>query len=465
MKLSLRKVRRQLPELHTVCAALLYGLLPNLPFWIAAYFLKIDRPYVVLDYLVSGVLFAYGWRKLAAVLLTLLLLADALSIQGGVYPVLHPADILYLVSLLPYASSAWQLAAVGGLLLLMVMVGVSWRFAATTDRLAALVLLGLATSGYAAQSRLDPHSSEFERANSQVFGSQLTYYVNTRATLVLDSLFERVNPLYLIGFRGEISSWASKDAADNTNLLLIVVESWGQMKDQRIQDAILQPLHAGAERGQFQWLKTGQATGGHATVEAELRYLCGLGARYLNLESVSEGFEHCMPWQLKERGYATTAIHAADGGMHARKFWYPRAGFDKIFFHDTARWKTHCHSFPGVCDREIMESTLPAVFAGKDRQFVYWMTLNTHAPYDERDLWMEALDCAENQLPEHGDTCRLSKLHAQFFHQFAQVLAQPAMRGTEVFIVGDHSPPILDQDEFKRNFVDGLVPYVHLRVK
>lgn len=458
-----RRNRNPLPDLHAIGAALILGLLPNLPFWVATCLLKVDRPYIVLDYLVSGALFAYGWRKLASALLVVFMLADTLSIQGLVYPVLHPADVFYLFTLLPYAPSIWKLAAVGGLVLLVVMVGVSWRFARATDRLVALALLGLVILGYAAQSWLDPQSSEFERNKSGVFGSQLAYYVNTRATLVLDSLFERVNPLYPIGFSNEISSWASKDAADSRNLLLIVVESWGQMKDRRIQGAMLQPLLA--ERDRFQWLKTGHAPGHHATVEAELRYLCGLGARYLNLESVTEGFEHCMPWQLKLRGYTTTAIHAADGGMHARKFWYPRAGFDRIIFHDTASWKTHCYSFPGACDREIMASTLPAAFAGKDHQFVHWMTLNTHAPYDERDLWMDALDCAEYQLPEHGDTCRLSKLHAQFFHQLAQTLAQPAMRGTEVFIVGDHSPPILDQDEFKRNFVDGVVPYVHLRVK
>src|SRR5690606_14917295 len=147
---------------------------------------------------------------------------------------------------------------------------------------AALVLLGLAMLGYAAQSRLDPHSSEFERNKSSVFGSQLAYYVNTRATLVLDSLFERVNPLYPVGFKEEISKWASKENIGGRNFLLIVVESWGQMKDERDQGAILQPLLV--ERDHFHWLETGRTAGNHATLEAELRYLCGLGARYLNLE-------------------------------------------------------------------------------------------------------------------------------------------------------------------------------------
>ncbi len=463
MTVDSHQICKRWPGLRAVFAALLYGLLPNLPFWIATYFLQVDRPYIVLDYLVSGALLAYGWRKLASVVLVVFVLADALSIQGLVYPVLHPADVVYLLTLLPYAPSIWKLTAASGLLLLVVMFGLSWRFARMSNRFAALALLGLAVLGYAIQSQIDPRSSEFERDKSSVFGSQLAYYANTRATLVLDSLFEKLNPLYPVEFKNEVSSWVGNGDDDGRNLLLIVVESWGQMKDSRAQDAMLQPLLA--ERGQFRWLKTGRTPGDRATVEAELRYLCSLGARYLNLEPVTEGFENCLPWQLKARGYTTLAIHAAGGGMHARKFWYPRAGFDKILFQYTAPWTTRCHSFPGACDREIMASTLPGAFAGKSRQFVHWMTLNTHAPYDERDLWMDAFNCAEYQLPEYSDTCRLSRLHAQFFHQLAQVLAQPEMRGTEVFIVGDHPPPILDQDEFKRNFVDGMVPYVHLRVK
>lgn len=452
----------RLPDLRAVGVALLYGVLPNLPFWVAMGLFNIERPYFVLDYLVSGVLFAYGWRKSGVILLTVFLLADVLSMQGLVYPILHPGDIFYLVTLLPYAPAAWQLAAFGGLVLLSVMVGTALRFARNMDRLATLLLLGIAALGYAAQSRLEPHSSEFDRNRSSVLGSQLAYYTNTRANLILDDLFERVNPLHSIGFRDELAAWTRDDTASR-KLLLIVVESWGQMKDQRLQDAMLKPLLTEQER--FQRVETGRTAGDQATVEAELRYLCGLAARHLNLEPVTEGFEQCLPWQLKARGYTTTAIHAANGGMHARKFWYPRAGFDTILFRDTAPWKTRCHSFPGACDREIMESTLPVSFAGKDRQFVYWMTLNTHAPYDERDLWLDAFDCAGYQLPEHGDTCRMSKLHAQFFHQLAEVLAQPAMRGADVFIVGDHSPPVIDRDEFKRHFIDDVVPYVHLRVK
>jgi hypothetical protein len=456
------KIRPRLPDLRSASLALIYGVLPNLPFWIATHLFNVERPYIVLDYLVSGVVFAYGWRKLGAVLTTVFLLADALSIQGLVYPVLHPSDIFYLVTLLPYAPPIWQLTTFGGLVMLTAMVGTAYHFARNTDRLAALLLLGLAVLGYGAQSRLDPRSSEFDRNKSSVLGSQLAYYTNTRANLVLDSVFERVNPLHSVGFRDEIAAW-TRDRTASRKLLLIVVESWGQMKDQRLQDAMLKPLLA--EQARFQWVEKGRAPGDHATVEAELRYLCGLAARHLNLAPVTGGFEHCLPWQLKARGYRTTAIHAADGGMHARQFWYPRAGFDTILFRDTASWRTRCHSFPGACDREIMESTLPASFEGDDRQFVYWMTLNTHAPYDQRDLWLDAFDCAGYQLPEHGDTCRMSKLHAQFFHQLADVLVQPAMRGAEVFIVGDHSPPILDQQEFKRHFVDGAVPYVHLRVK
>lgn len=444
-------------------SALLYLALPNLLLQTAALLLKVDRPFIALEYLFSGVLFAYGWKKSAALLLTIFLITDALAIQGLVYPVLHPRDILYLVSLLPYAAPAWQFAAAGMVLLLAAVVATSWRFAHATSRLATLSLLGIVVLGYAAQSQLDRQSSEFQRTESSLIGSQAAYYVNTRAVIVLDDLFEKVNPLYPVGFKEEISTWVRDDRPQPDKILLIVVESWGAMRDERAHQALLQPIFEIRDR--FDWIESGQIESGPTTIEAELRYLCGLGMHYINMKPVTEGLENCLPWQLKSRGYTTTAVHGAAGGMHDRKYWYPRTGFDDMHFGDTDPWKTRCHSFPGICDREIMASFIPETLGKDGRQFVYWLTLNTHAPYDERDIWMEAFDCRAHAMDQGSETCRIAKLHAQFFHQLADILEQPGMKGVEIFMVGDHSPPILDQADFKRNFYRDRTPFLHLRVK
>lgn len=59
----------------------------------------------------------------------------------------------------------------------------------------------------------------------------------------------------------------------------------------------------------------------------------------------------------------------------------------------------------------------------------------------------------------------MNKLHAQFFHQLAEVLTRPEMSGVEVLLVGDHAPPILDRDAYKTHVMDGMVTQMHLRVK
>lgn len=285
-----------------------------------------------------------------------------------------------------------------------------------------------------------------------------------RAVAFFDAFFEKVNPLVPEGFKGEVAQWAQANPGQlNRKILLIIVESWGVMKDERIQAALLEPLLA--KRVYFDWIKAEPVSGDDATVAAELSKLCGLKTRYLNLEAVTEGFEACLPWRLKQMGYKTTAIHGAEGAMYGRTHWYPRTGFDEIHFKETDSWKTHCYSFPGVCDSEIMEKYISRAFLEDEKRFVYWLTLNTHTLYDRRDIQQDVFNCQDFQLEEAGEVCRMNKLHAQFFHQLAEVLTHPAMSGVEVLLVGDHAPPILDRNDYKKHVEDGMVSKLHLRVK
>ncbi|WP_157659201.1 sulfatase-like hydrolase/transferase [Thauera butanivorans] len=245
--------------------------------------------------------------------------------------------------------------------------------------------------------------------------------------------------------------------------MLIVAESWGVMKDARIQKSLISPLLD--QQKSFDWVMHGTMRTETATVGAELRELCGLETQHYNLKSVAEGFENCLPKKLKNLGYATAAIHGSTGIMYDRVHWYPRAGFDEIRFHETDPWETRCYSFPGTCDREIMDKYISHVFRNDGKRFVYWLTLNTHAIYDKRDIHDDLFDCTQYQLPEDGEICRLTKLHAQFFHQLADILKQKSMHGVEVLIVGDHPPRILNMMEKEAHIESGLVSWVHFRIK
>ncbi len=442
----------------------LYIFLPNSIFWVVCFWAGVERPIINLDYILCGLLFVYGWRKCASLLLIVFLLVDLLVIKGLVYPVVRLQDDLYLLSMLPYAAFLWQVAAIGAVFVLLVVVAVFFFCGNAANRLAALILLLLGVSVHAAQVSLDEFGSDFYRVKNTAAGSQFAYFANMRAAAVFEAFFDKVNPLVSGGSDARIAVWAKTDPAVlNKKILLIVVESWGVMEDDRIQQALLEPLTSRTDN--WDWMKVESVPGNVATVAAELDKLCGLKTRYFDLKSVVEGFEGCLPWRLKGLGFKTVAIHGAAGEVYGRKSWYPRAGFDELVFQESSEWSTHCYSFPGVCDDEILERYVSRVFLGDERRFVYWLTLNTHTLYDERDIRSDFFDCRSFQLDENGEVCRMNKLHAQFFHGLAKVLSSPSMSGVEVLLVGDHSPPILDRNEYKKHVREGLVSQVHLRVK
>lgn len=453
------------PIKSVLVAAGFYIVLPNLLFWLVAAKLGIDRPIFNLDYFFVGLLFAIGWRKLSTMLLGIFLMIDLLVLTGLVYPFVRLQDVSYLLSFLPYAGFAWQAVAAGLIMALVLVIGVSHRYGHKADRLAVLILFNLsiavhAVHVYSGEANVD----RWYRVENRLINSQTLFFANTRTTGFIDAFGERGNPLAQIGFKGETATWVHEAPEKlNEKLLLVIVESWGVMKDQRIQEALLAPLLT--KQPHFDWIKYGQSQGAAATVAAELRELCGLATRHYNLKPVAEGFENCLPAQLKQRGYSTAAIHGSVGVMYDRVHWYPRAGFDEMHFSETYPWKTRCYSFPGVCDSEIMEKYISHAFNGNEKRFVYWLSLNTHALYDKRDLQKDLFDCAQYQLVEGSEICRMNKLHAQFFQQLAETLTHPSMRGVEVIIVGDHPPRILDQEEKQKAVEERLVTKVHLRIK
>lgn len=453
------------PIRSTLVATGFYVILPNLLFWFIAANLGINRPIFNLDYLFVGLLFVLGWRRISTLLLSIFLIIDLLVLTGLIYPFVRLQDVSYLLSLLPYAAFTLQAVMAGLIFALVLIISVSHRYGHKVNRLSMLVLFNLGIAAYGANVYSgEANVDRWYRAENRMIHSQTLFFTNTRASGFIEAFSEQGYPLAQIGFNGETAVWANA-APENLNkkLLLIIVESWGVMKDERIQEAMLAPLLA--KQAHFDWIKYGQSRGAAATVAAELSELCGLATRHYNLKLVTEGFENCLPAQLKQRGYSTAAIHGSVGVMYDRIHWYPRAGFDEIHFSETDSWETRCYSFPGVCDSEIMEKYISHTFDGDEKRFVYWLSLNTHALYDKRDIHEDLFDCAQYQLAEESEICRLNKLHAQFFQQLAETLASPGMRGVEVIIVGDHPPRILDQNEKQKDVEEELVTQVYLRVK
>lgn len=445
--------------------AALWGILPNFLFWGVAFWFAIDRPIFNLDYLFVGVMFSVGWRRSACIVFLVFLLLDLLSMAGLVFPFVRFQDVTYLLGLLPYAAPVWQIYAYGVVLLVVMFLCLAFSFGGKVDMGASLVLLniGLFFYGVHVYQSAEAQTDRWYRASEKIVDSQGLSFINNRSTEFVDLFGMAGNPLVKIGFKGRTKDWADIRPENlNPKILLIIAESWGDMTDKRIQKALLAPLME--RKAKFEWLQSGEQQGAIATVGAELSELCGLATHHYNLKPVTDGFSECLPWLLKKQGYVTSAIHGSVGLMYDRVYWYPRAGFDEIHFKESRDWSTHCYSFPGVCDREIASKYISNVFSGDQKRFVYWLTLNTHAIYDARDIHEDLFDCTNYGLEEASELCRMNKLHAQFFNGLAKVIDGESMHGVEILIVGDHSPRIFDATE-KEMVREGIVPWVHFKIK
>ncbi|MBB2495435.1 sulfatase-like hydrolase/transferase [Aquipseudomonas ullengensis] len=433
--------------------------LPNAVLALCAYGLGVGRPAVNLDFAICTLLLAFGWRWLGAAALASVLVVDVLSLLGQVMPFNRVSDVLYLLQFSKLASVKYLLLVVLVLTVVLLLAAVVFYAAGRVNRLVALVsfnILALA-SVLAPPSETLGKSRYYRAAEYSWVESQSVAWIKARNGLFLNMFAGEGDPL--VALKGKSASdpfWNEVSNGGGTGrMLLVVVESWGVPKEARIQDAILAPLRKlklpGANYGEINY--------SGMTLAGELRELCHLYPEHYNLANVTHGFEGCLPNRLREKGFATASMHGATSLMYDRHHWYPRAGLDQRVFFEDRTWPQRCYSFPGACDLDLLPVVID-FFAQPGRRFFYWLTLNSHGPYDLRDLREDLFDCEAYGVAVDTESCRNFKLQAQFFEGFARLLSSPEMKGVEFVLVGDHVPMLLNVAEKTRSFNQEVVPWV-----
>ncbi|WP_277373846.1 sulfatase-like hydrolase/transferase [Pseudomonas sp. AA-38] len=434
-------------------------ILPNMVFGLAAFLFGLGRPYINIDYAVVVALLALRWRRLGVMLLLFFLLIDALGLFGQVVPFVRLGDVFYIFSFVMLSSIYHVIWLCFFVLLYVSLVALIYFASCRAKAVHALGLLNvlfLVSLFQVGVSGAVP--DRFYRVSTQWWAkSQTQLFFYARSDLFL-SLFDEQGPALISG-RGVNASapfWEGGGAV--ARLMLVVAESWGETVDPQIQAQLLEPLRvlSGRKFDRGDVLSTGM------TLAGELRELCDLVPMHYNLKPVLKGFEHCLPNQLRAAGYTTLSLHAATGMMYDRLYWYPRVGFDRSVFFESRFWPRRCYSFPGGCDADMFDE-VHSFFQKPGRRFLYWLTLNSHAPYDLRDLRNDRFDCAAFAIESSSEVCRNLKLQAQFFERLAHTLDQDVMRDVQVIVVGDHEPVIMDVATKNKYFVSGRVPWVYLK--
>lgn len=437
------------------------AVLPNLFFSVIAWFLGLGRPLISIDYAIIAIVIFSRFYILGYFFLIGAVAADVFLLVGQVFPFIRLQDAFYLFGFLHVVSATYQLAILGLALAALVIVYMFCRFRKGGSYVHLLAFLNVALLCMTLEVySSDKSSNRFWRvADLDMVDSQVLYFYNYRSRGFVETYNLTGAPFSPAGYEAA-NHWLGSSPA-NGRLLLIVNESWGVAKSSELTAALLNTLVTSPV---VEEVSLGELPFVGATVAGELRELCRLSPNHFNLKDVSAGFEDCLPNKLSEMGYSTRAMHGAVGLMYDRLHWYPRAGFQRSTFFESKAWPERCYSFPGACDLDLMDE-LKSEFALPGKRFMYWLTLNTHSVYDLRDLRLPPLDCKRYGVVEDSESCRNFRLQAQFFQGLAETLRDDRMKGVEILIVGDHSPPVFNKEEKNNYFSENKVSWLHFKVK
>ena len=87
--------------------------------------------------------------------------------------------------------------------------------------------------------------------------------------------------------------------------------------------------------------------------------------------------------------------------------------------------------------------------------------MNSHFPYDDRDIFISHSICKQVSLDEDSQRCRHFLLQQQFFNALSEYIKmnRQQLAGTQVIIVGDHNPPFYT-DRDREAFHENVVPLI-----
>lgn len=243
-------------------------------------------------------------------------------------------------------------------------------------------------------------------------------------------------------------NWAEKTSG---SVLLVVVESFGDILDPRIAEWLKQQLLNDDVEERWDFRRSSVPFRG-STTAGELRFLCGLGGDYSALDAGTAA--RCLPKRLLDLGYRTYGLHGFSGEMFLRHSWWPLIGLESVsFIDDLPAGLGRCGgAFRGACDGDVLK--IAAGRLEQSKSLVYLLTLNTHLPISRSGVAPELVSlCAAARVSTM--VCALTSLHGKFLRELRSVLLNGNVNPL-VVIVGDHSPPFWrrgDRDVFSHETV------------
>jgi hypothetical protein len=252
---------------------------------------------------------------------------------------------------------------------------------------------------------------------------------------------------------------------DLPNLVIVIVESWGLVKDLPLQEAWVQPYLQPDLRARYEVVE-GTVPFSGPTIAGEARELCGSSFAFHILDATADELKGCLPGRLAARGYYDIALHGMSGELFRRSTWYKTIGFEEILFNKEFKQQglPDCMgALIGTCDAAVA-GWIGRRLAEDDSHpyFVHWMTLNSHLPMLVPSALPGGSPCLSSlSIAPDSAMCSWYQLLANVHQSVADLAMRKAGRPTVFVVVGDHAPPFVHPDLLDR-FSTSVVPYVLL---
>lgn len=426
--------------------ALIFVVVPNLPFLLASYYYVPERLLMMPFYFAAGMVALFIPRPLGPFLFLGVAALDLLVLVCRAFflgPMLALQALAYLKNINPQQSVLYV-----GVTLLMLAIGLlmsflTWRHRASLKRASPSLAFALLLGFMAVDGKLNNTWSMFGQFNTP--------------------------PTEFDSARMQNGVSAESVAARKTNLFLVLVEGLGAQANPVSKALLSKHFESAALASRFD-ITFGTSHYFGSTTGAESRELCGRWGDYRDYLT-APAFPNCLPSQMAAAGYETLAFHGFTQDMFSRGDWHPHIGFQKLKFENELlaeypnSFPERCGSlFKGLCDTDIA-AAVKAELTRQDgkKKFVYWLTLNTHVPFVAKTK--SSLNCG---MPEseisNKTTCQLTELWSDLFAELAKIAADPELPPTDILVVGDHNTPLFARAA-RNNFTQGKVAWYYLKDK
>lgn len=440
-------------------------VIPNILFWYVMISYGINRTFINLDYIfVLIISFLFSSYKIRKTILTstlfIVFFIDVFLCLIQVFTLEHPSDIYFLLiqaEVIPFQFII--------LFLLLSLYFIAFLYICLKfnypilhyQRKSSIIVFAITL--LLLSSILITKSTSY--TSEKNFSSQIINYVNYVHRKQIESQ-TGVNFLYYPFHSpnySQLMSEIEKNSQSN-KILFVIAESWGYSLNVDINKDILKKIIQNQQ--DYVFFKQGKYNFNGFTLQGEQRELCSNKVTGLKQYAPITGYEKCIPKLLKKQGYETFSLHGSSSSLYMRDSWYVRAGLDHQYFKKNFADLPICKTFSGKCDTDLM-NFIPKHMQDHEKVFFYWMTLNTHFPYEDFPAHSR-IQCKNYGEADDSQICHYVQAQADFFDHLAQMLKQPAMRGTDVYVIGDHPPRFGDLNIKQKYFLD-QVSWMHLKVK